>query len=98
MPFLRSENVFMKGVRVFLIVYQYLANVHQLKMLEALGSLTDTEDFRSYRERYVANADDGRSLLELKSAITPLMINPEIKRMLRSLVDCIDRSKRQFRL
>eukprot|EP01038_Epipyxis_sp_PR26KG_P007382 gene7382-10056_t len=100
MPLIRERGILMLAVRVLCCCSSNLLRVHRLKSAEALAMLIDSEDFVTYKTQYIRGVHDVEKLVEMKmSCLTDLISSDyETKKLLRPLVDCIDRSKRQFRL
>ena len=70
-----------------------------MKILESLSLIADTDDFKTYTIQYITNISDVEELIELKTNVLQgLLTNMENRRMIRSLLDCIDKSKRTHKL
>jgi hypothetical protein len=68
-------------------------------MLEALNKLTDTEDFETFREKYVENIDDAEVLSNFKTLCMKTYLSDSSQRkLIRSLNDSIDRCKRIYKI
>jgi hypothetical protein len=99
MPLLREKNIFMLGIKVLNRCAYGLLKVHRLKAAESLALLAGTEDFLTYRSQYINNVQDVQALIHFKETCLIDFLNDfETKKILRPLLDCIDRSKRLFKL
>lgn len=89
----------MLGMR-FLALYgssPCLLSPHRLKCLEALALIADTEDFATYpSEYYCTTMDDVDVMLTVQEKVLSEFQNDmEKRKLVRPLVDCIGRAKRQ---
>ena len=66
--------------------------------METLSLLVDTDDFGTYRSHYYDN-EDVETLLSLKeNCLNELFTDFENRKVVRPLIDCIEKAKRQARL
>lgn len=99
MPFLREHGIFMHSVKFALFIHDQIPETYIMKILESLSLITDTDDFKTYTIQYITNASDVEELIELKTnVIQGLLTTMDNRRILRSLLDCIDKSKRTYKL
>ncbi len=99
MPFIRERHLFMTAIRVLSVVYSGVLTSHMLVAVEALSLLADTEDFSTYSTQYVVNVGDAEIMVAFKAkCLQPLSTDMEKRRLMRNLVDAIDKSKRKYRL
>ena len=105
MSTIRERRVFMLGVHVLVQMASIregaapkMQKIHLVKIAEALALLTQTEDFGTYRSQYHNSGTDLEKLIELKDTVLPeLIAEPENKKLLRPLIDSIDKAKRLAR-
>ena len=100
MPFIRQRNIFVTGMK--LLHHLHHANMINedvcLKILTTLSTIVETEDFTTYRDKYIV-ADDLDLLLDFKTNVLTAVQStlPRDKRNLfRPLSDCIDKFKRSI--
>jgi hypothetical protein len=75
-----------------------MQKIHLVKIAEALALMTQSEDFSTYRAQYYNSGTDLEKLLELKETVLPdLIADPDNKKLLRPLLDNIDKAKRLAR-
>ncbi len=101
MPLARDRQLFMLGMRFLDTVHASVIPTHILVGIEAMSLVAETEDFSTYRNVYITSARDAEVLLSFKArCLTALQAGADMERrkLLRPLVDSIDRAKRQYRL
>ena len=70
---------------------------HRLVAAQALSLMVDTEDFLTHKSEYYAN-EDVEALLQLKeNVLQDLMSDLDARKLVRPLVDAIDKAKRLMR-
>lgn len=87
----------MLGVRVLCQYGPRLLPVHQLKACQALSAVAETEHFITYFDSYIniTSGDDVEVLSKLKDSVLAEVTKDFANRKLvRPLVDAIDKSKR----
>jgi hypothetical protein len=95
MPLIRERGIFMLSARVLNMCSAALLQSHRLKVAEALSLMADTEDFGTYRTIYIPSKMDVEVLIQLKdNCLAELTKDFDHKRLLRPLIDCIERAKR----
>lgn len=95
----RSHRIFINGVKVLSTIYRSVSNVHSIKIIEALSMIADSEDYKTYTDRYIRNADEARILFDIKAnIITPLCTSVDYRRLSRSLSDACEKAKRLYKL
>lgn len=98
MPIIRENRLFMKIVQN---LNEFAADIipkQKLLIATALALLVDTEDFIIHRDQYITCREDVEDLVRCKEQVlTTLMTDLEKKRVIRPLVDSIDKAKRQLR-
>ena len=89
----------MNGVR-FLCLYQASMPVNDvLKAVDALATVVGTEDFSTYRTRYVTREEDVDTLVEFRSCcLTKFQDDFATRRTVRPLLDCILQMSRQYNM
>lgn len=103
MPLVRERRLFMLGVHVLTHLCsikgeKQLQKPHRLKAAEALALLCQTEDFGTYRAQHYSNGVDVEKMSELKDlGLADLMTNFDDKKVIRPLVDAIEKAKRLAR-
>lgn len=103
MPLVRERRLFMLGVHVLTHLCsikgeKQLQKSHRLKAAEALALLCQTEDFGTYRAQHYSNGVDVEKMSELKDlGLADLMTNFDDKKVIRPLVDAIEKAKRLAR-
>jgi len=96
MPYLRERKIFTTAVRVLNTFGKSMVKTHQLIAVESLAFIVDTEDFATNPRDYIM-AEDLELLLEFKETILQeLMQDMEKRKVIRPLVDAIDKAKRQL--
>lgn len=96
MPYLRERKIFTTAVRVLSIFGAKMVKSHRLIAVESLAFIVDTEDFATNPRQYIA-AEDLELLLEFKETVLlELMQDTEKRKVIRPLVDAIDKAKRQL--
>ena len=89
----------MTAIRMLSIVHTGILTAHMLVAIESLSLMVDTDDFTTYTAQYVTNSSDAEILLAFKAkCVQPLSTDMDKRRLMRSLVDVIDKSKRKYRL
>lgn len=99
MPIMRERGMFMLAVRAMCLFAGTLHQMHKLKAAEALSALIETEDFQTYKDQHF-NADgfDVQTLVELKDIVlSDVTKEYSLRRLIRPLIDCIDKAKRLSR-
>jgi hypothetical protein len=87
----------MLGAEWLTLYAQSLLSMHNVKIIEALAYIADTEDFKTYRDEYISSVKDARLLQDVKLKVVDKMLSdfPQ-KRLIRPLQDAIDRSRRKY--
>lgn len=99
MGVLRQRGVFLKISRFLLKYNAHLSIKAQTIIVNALSAIAETEDFATFRDEYVASADEVDTLLELRSEVLlAFQHDTEKRRMMRPLNDAVDQLKRKHRL
>jgi hypothetical protein len=95
MPFIRERRIFMTAIRVLSVIHTGVLTGHLLVAIESLSLMAETEDFVDHTSEYISNAADAEILVNFKArCLQPLQTDAEKRRLMRSLVDKIDRAKR----
>mmetsp|Transcript_29467 Transcript_29467/g.40491 ORF Transcript_29467/g.40491 Transcript_29467/m.40491 type:complete len:324 (+) Transcript_29467:23-994(+) len=105
MPIVRERGIFMLLIRV---LNQFcnpiegsILKLHRLKAADTLSLLVETEDFNTHRSSYYNQSGLGGdidAMVELKECcLKDLLTDMDSRKMIRPLVDCIDRAKRQMK-
>ena len=99
MPLMRERGVFMLGVKVISKIHSCLISSHTLIAVGAMSMMTETEDFSTYHSSYVNGSnEDIDTLVAFKTdVISNLSSDFENRKVVRPLVDSIDKAKRQAR-
>lgn len=98
MPTIRERGIFMLSINLIERVHAGILGIHTLKALGALSLMVGTEDFSTYTSQHI-KSDNVATLVEFKtSCLAPFQTDFENRKVIRPLIDCIDRAKRQNRL
>lgn len=98
MPILRDNRIFMKMVRNLVEFGSEIIPKHKLLIATSLAYLVDTEDFLTHRDQYIFGKEDIEDLVRCKEQVLQgLMTDLEKKKVIRPLIDTIDKAKRQMR-
>ena len=97
MPLIREKRILMLSIHFLNLYHKDLLTVHILKASEALSLLVDTDDFKTYRDVYIADVHDAKSLLIFKTSCLDKILDFQSKKLIRPLLDSIDRAKRKYR-
>ena len=98
MPAIRDRQVFMKGLRVIDKVHNHVLSAHIVTCLTAMSLITESEDFITFPDQYITNADDVAFLITFRTnCIAKFSTDFEQKKAIRPLTDAIDKAKRQSR-
>jgi len=97
MPLIRERRVFILSCQLLSKFSKAnLLTAHKLKAAQALALLTETEDFSTHTGQYYS-ADDTTVLIELREGLlSELMRDFTNRKLIRPLVDSIDRAKRKL--
>lgn len=104
MPAIRESGLLLTAIQFLLRIHPYLldqgVDINVLfTTLEALSLLVDTEDFETYKKEYIKDEADAVILIRFKEIVLqPYLSDMAKKKLIRSLIDCIDRAKRQYKL
>jgi hypothetical protein len=99
MPLLRARRIFMTGVNLLNTYHSGLSTDTKLLIASCLSQVAETEDFATYREEYVRDSADAEVLQLVKAkCLAPFQTEFEKKKLVRALLDSIDRAKRQYKL
>lgn len=99
MPYLRDRNVFMKAAQMLNLYHKEMFSLHVLKGVEALSLMVETDDFKTNKDLYISGKSDAEALINFKlTCLTPLLSNFDNRKLMRPLIEVIDKSKRQYRL
>lgn len=97
MPTIRGRGVFMLSVNLIDKVHNGVLGIHILKALSSLALMTASEDFRTYTDQYILY-ENVATLTDFKATcLASFQSDFEQKKLVRPLVDCIDKAKRQNR-
>ena len=99
MPVIRSRKVFMKAAKFLGLYFPSLPSSVFIKAVETLSLIADSEDFGTYRDRHVdlsTSSEDLDVLLHLKENCLSTLPGLEYKRLLRPLIDAIEKAKRSY--
>mmetsp|Transcript_3054 Transcript_3054/g.7083 ORF Transcript_3054/g.7083 Transcript_3054/m.7083 type:complete len:118 (+) Transcript_3054:422-775(+) len=97
MPIIRERGLFMLGVRVLQLIAPHLLPSHTLKAAQALSGVAETEDYSTYTEAYInpSSLQDVESITSFKDEVLGVIMGHlEQRRLIRPLVDAIDKAKR----
>lgn len=98
MPTIRERGIFMLSVNLIERVHTGVLGVHILKALSSLALMAGTEDFITYTNQYIRQ-ENVVTLVDFKaSCLVSFQSDFENRKIIRPLVDCIDKAKRQNRL
>jgi len=102
MPIIREKQIFLKGISVLNFFHHHILKPHRLIACEALALLVKTEDFQTYTNQYydIRNQYDVEKLLYFREEILNDLIGHnelENKKLVRPLIDLIDKVKRLTR-
>ena len=96
---IRSHRIFINGVKILSTIYRSVSNVHSVKIIEALSMIADSEDYKTYIDRYIRDAEEARLLYDVKAnIITPVCTSVDYRRVSRALSDACEKAKRTFKL
>lgn len=99
MPLIRERGIFLLAVRVLDSIRSGVLSSHLLTAYETLSLLVETEDFSTYKAEYIPTAEDGRLLMGFKArCLDQYKTDMEKRKLVRPLMDIIDRTARQYRL
>lgn len=99
MPIIREKNIFMNGVKFLSVYYPAMTAVDALRALEALSGLVQTEDFQTYKERYVSHTDNADAFVLIEFRETVLLKYQDdfkTRRIVRPLLDLVQNLSRSF--
>jgi hypothetical protein len=97
MPLVRERKIFLLGARTILQLEKHLLFAHKLKAAQALAAICESEHYATYTDAYIdpSNAADVQLLSDLKDVVlVDLTKDFANKKLVRPLVDAIDRAKR----
>lgn len=98
MPILRESRVFINMIQNLNEFASEIIPKHKLLIAASLAYLVDTEDFITHRDQYITCRDDVDELVRCKEQVLQgLMTDLEKKKIVRPLMDAIDKAKRQMR-
>ena len=87
----------MLSVNLIEKVHNGVLGIHILKALSSLALMTASEDFRTYTDQYILY-ENVATLTDFKATcLASFQSDFEQKKLVRPLVDCIDKAKRQNR-
>ncbi len=96
MPYIRERKIFVKAVQVLTSFGPLMVKAQRQIAAEALALIADSEDF-STNTRQHYDASDLPLMLECKEKVlSELMQDLDKRKLVRPLVDAIDKAKRQF--
>ena len=96
MPIARSRGLFMLAARWLEMYHRLLIGTDVLKAAEALALFAETEDFATYRDKYIVNMSDSSCLQSIKmDCLSAFSSDFDAKRKIRPLMDVIDQAKRR---
>jgi hypothetical protein len=85
----------MLAIQVLSAIHTGVLTAHLLVAIESLSLMAETEDFVDHLNQYISNSGDAEILVHFKTRVLqPLQTDSERRRLMRSLVDKIDRAKR----
>jgi hypothetical protein len=96
MPICRTRGLFMLAARWLEAYHRKLMGDDVLKCAEALALFVETEDFTTYRDKYIASNTDSACLQNIKiDCLSAFNSDFDVKRKIRPLLDAIDQAKRR---
>lgn len=99
MPLIREKSLFMAIIRFILKIGHSLDERHLLTSLEAASGIVDTEDYTTYKCRYVSSVADAEELVQLKlSHLVAYTHDVSKKRLVRPLLSCIEWATRTYKI
>ena len=98
MPTIRERGMFMSSILLIKSVQSGVLAIHIMKAISGLSLMTETEDFITYTPQYI-KSENIATLIDFKTEVlVPLQTDFENRKIIRPLVDCIDKAKRQNKL
>ncbi len=104
MPLVRERHIFMLAINALshygsITGEKELQKIHKLKIAESLALLCQTEDFTTYRNLHHNSGSDVEVMSLLKDRVLTDLAgtNMDHKKIIRPLVDAIDKAKRMAR-
>lgn len=98
MPLVRERVLFMKLSRFLARFHSQLIPRQRFLCAETLSYFVDTEDFVTNRDQYIVDRSEVEELSALKeNVLSALMTELETKKVIRPLLDSIEKAKRQIR-
>lgn len=99
MPIIRERKLFMLAVTLLNTIQDGVLSSHRIVAYETLSLLVGTEDFDTFRAEYIGSTADVELLIAFKvSCLDEFKRDPEKRRFVRPLCDCIDRAMRLHKL
>lgn len=96
MKIARTRGIFMLAARWLDVNHRRLMGGDLLKAAEALALFVETEDFATYKDKYIASAADCSCLQNIKAdCLSAFNSDFEVRRKIRPLLDAIDQAKRR---
>lgn len=96
MQIARTRGLFMLGARWVDLYHRRLMGPDLLKAVEALALFVETEDFSTYKDKYISSAADSACLQSIKTdCLLAYNSDFDVKRKIRPLLDTIDQAKRR---
>lgn len=99
MPILRDKRTFVLAAQFIVTYHMSILSPHIIKAIESLSLIADTDDYKTYPNQYIRDVNDARIMLALRqTCIDKYLPSVSDKRVVRPLIDSIDRSKRLYRI
>jgi hypothetical protein len=98
MAHIRDRRIFMRAASVLNLYGSEITPTYQFLAAEALALLADTEDFVTNKTAYVTSREEVDELVMLKETLLQsLMTDLDKRKVIRPLMDSIDKLKRQMK-
>ena len=89
----------MSAVRLLVLYHAGVPEAALVNAVEALGLISSSEDYHTYRSTYVHSESDALTLMELRSScLNKLQDDLAARRAVRPLVDCVLQVGRQYNM
>lgn len=96
MPIARTRGLFMLAARWLEAYHRSLMGDDVIKAAEAMALFVETEDFTTYRDKYITSISDSACLQNIKNdCLSAFSSDFDVKRKIRPLLDAIDQAKRR---
>ena len=98
MPSIRQQKVFMSAVNMMELIHTKVLSVHVLKMIEALSLLVETEDYSTYRDKYISSPEELERVINLQTiCIAEYNKDMSNRKITRPFMEAIDKAKRNLK-